>query len=105
FDFLQSTRRKFDAIVLDAFRGGRVASELLKDDFFALTKKRLRKGGAVFANIHLTIDADRAADHVAAQMCASFLNVRILDRPGKKHRNAIVMAGGGRAPTRSPLSI
>jgi spermidine synthase len=93
FDFLRSTRRKFEAIVLDAFRGGRVASELLTENFFALTKKRLRKGGVVFANIHLANDADRAADRVAAQMCTSFSQPRILDRPGKKHRNAIVMGG------------
>ena len=103
FKFLRSTRRKFDAIVLDAFRGGRVASELLTEDFFALTKKRLRKGGAVFANIHLASDADRAADRVAAQMRASFSNVRILDRQVKKHRNAIVMAGSIRGLKRPSL--
>ena len=95
-DFLRVTRRKFDAIVLDAFRGGRVASELLNENFFALTKKRLRKGGAVFANIHLVNDTDASADRVAAHMAASFSDVRILDRPRKKFRNAIVMAGGVR---------
>jgi predicted O-methyltransferase YrrM len=103
FDFLRSTRRKFDAIVLDAFRGGRVASELLNEDFFALTTKRLRKGGVIFANIHLANDADKSADRVAAQMAASFSDVRILDRLGKKHRNAIVMAGAVRGLKRPSL--
>jgi len=104
-DFLRVTRRKFDAIVLDAFRGGRIASELLSEAFFAQSKKRLRKSGAVFANIHLANDADQSADRVAAQMAASFSDVRILDRPGKKYRNAIVMTGAVRTLKRPPLLI
>ncbi len=103
FAFLRSTRRKFDAIVLDAFRGGDVASELLTEEFFAQAKKRLNKGGAVFVNLHIRSDADDAADGVAAHMAASFSTVRILDRPGKKYRNAIVMAGGVRALKAPPL--
>jgi spermidine synthase len=103
FKFLRSTRRKFDAVVLDAFRGGRVASELLAEDFFAQAKKRLRKGGVVFANMHLRNDGDTAADRVADRMAASFSDVRILDRPGKKHRNAIVMGGSVRGLKRPSL--
>ena len=102
-DFLRVTRRKFDAIVLDAFRGGQVASELLNENFFAVAKKRLNKDGAVLANIHLANDADESADRVAAHMAASFSDVRILDRPGKKYRNAIVMAGVVRKLKPPPL--
>jgi len=101
--FLRHTRRKFDAIVVDAFRGGRVASELLNAAFFSQAKKRLRKGGAVFANIHLKNDADTSADRVAVQMRAAFSNVRILDRPGKRFRNAIIMAGAVRGLKRPRL--
>jgi spermidine synthase len=103
FDFLRATRRKFDAIVLDAFRGGHVASELLSENFFAQARKRLRKGGAVFVNIHLKSDTDKTADRVASQMAANFADVRILDRPGKKYRNAIVMAGAVRGLKRPSL--
>lgn len=103
FDFLRATRRKFDAIVLDAFRGGRVASELLTEDVFAQAKKRLRKGGAIFVNIHLVTDKDKTADRVASQMAANFSEVRILDRPGKKYRNAIVMTGAVRTLKRPSL--
>jgi len=103
FDFLRTTRRKFDAIVLDAFRGGLVASELLSETFFAQAKKRLRKGGTVFANIHLKNDADKTADRVAAQMAAAFRDVRVLDRPGKRFRNATVMAGAVRGLRRPCL--
>ena len=62
--------------------------------FFA--RKRLRKGGAVFANIHVRNDEDHAAERAAARMAAAFGDVRILDRPGTKQRNAIVMAGAVR---------
>ena len=102
-DFLRTTRRTFDAIVLDAFRGGRVASELLTEAFFAQAKKRLHKGGAIFANIHLVNDKDKTADNVASQMGANFRDVRIIDRPGKKYRNAIVMAGAVRGLKRPSL--
>jgi 2-polyprenyl-3-methyl-5-hydroxy-6-metoxy-1,4-benzoquinol methylase len=103
FAFLRSTRRKFDAIVLDAFRGGEVASELLTEDFFAHAKKRLKKGGVVLANIHVKNDADASADRAAAQMAAAFAHVRILDRAGKKHRNATIMAGAVRGLKRPVL--
>ena len=103
FDFLRTTRRKFDAIVLDAFRGGEVASELLTEEFFAQAKKRLNKGGVVLANIHVKSDADTSAERVAAHMAATFANVRILDRPGKKHRNATIMAGAVRGLKRPAL--
>jgi spermidine synthase len=92
-DYLGSTRRMFDCIVLDAFHGGRVDEDLISELFFARAKKRLRKGGALFANIHVLRDSDPAADRVAARMASAFKDVRILDRPVTKQRNAIVMAG------------
>jgi predicted O-methyltransferase YrrM len=96
FEYLVSTRRMFDAIVLDAFHGGRMDEELLSEMFFARARKRLRKGGAVFANIHVLRDSDDAADRAAAGMASAFSDVRILDRPVTKQRNAIVMAGAVR---------
>jgi predicted O-methyltransferase YrrM len=92
-EYLGTTRRMFDAIVLDAFHGGQMDQELLSDLFFARARKRLRKGGALFANIHVLRDSDTAADRVAAGMASAFKDVRILDRPVTKQRNAIVMAG------------
>ncbi|HEY4266311.1 MAG TPA: methyltransferase domain-containing protein [Micropepsaceae bacterium] len=95
-DYLVSTRRMFDAVALDAFHGGRVDEDLISDVFFARTAKRLRKNGAVFANIHVLDDSDGAADRAAAHMAAAFSDVRILDRRRAKPRNAIVMAGAVR---------
>lgn len=95
-DYLSSTRRMFDVIVLDAFRGGELPEELISEMFFARARKRLRKSGALFANVHMLSDKDEAADRAAARMGHAFADVRILDRPGTKHRNAIVMAGAVR---------
>jgi spermidine synthase len=92
-EYLGSTRRMFDAIVLDAFHGGCMDEELTSEMCFARAAKRLRKGGAIFANIHVLRDSDPAADRVATRMATAFKHVRILDRPVTKQRNAIVMAG------------
>jgi spermidine synthase len=104
-EYLAATRRMFDAIVLDAFHGGRMDEELISEMFFARAARRLRKGGAVFANIHMLRDSDTAADRVAARMGATFKDVRILDRAVTKQRNAIVMAGAVRNLKKPALTM
>jgi spermidine synthase len=96
FDYLRGTRRKFDAIVVDAFHGGRFASELLSGAFFAQAAKRVRPSGAIFTNVHVARDSDSMPERVAQCMSAASKHVRILDRPGMKYRNAIVAAGAVR---------
>jgi spermidine synthase len=91
--YLVATRRSFDAVVLDAFHGGRIAEDFHDEDFFARVAKRLKPGGAVFANVHVTSDRDRTADRIAAAMSGPFGTVRILDRPRGRYRNAVVMTG------------
>jgi spermidine synthase len=93
WEFLFSGRRTFDAIVLDAFHGGRTPAEFFAGAFFAQARKRLKPDGAIFANVHVKDDRDDAADRMAARMTAVSRLVRILDAPGRKYRNAIVMAG------------
>jgi spermidine synthase len=93
FHYVLATRRKFDAIVVDAFHGGRIASNLMSEAFFSQAAKRLRTEGAIFTNVHVASDSDSMAERVA--MCMSVVPpaVRILDRPGGKYRNAIVASG------------
>jgi predicted O-methyltransferase YrrM len=95
-DFLSSTRRMFDAIVLDAFLGGELPEELISEIFFNRAHKRLRKDGAIFVNVHVTPNNSDAADRVAQRMAEVLSEVRILDRPKSKIRNAIIMAGAVR---------
>lgn len=97
FEYVRSARRKFDAIVVDAFHGGRIASELMSEAFFAQAAKRLRANGAIFTNVHVARDSDNMPERVARWMGAGSRHVRILDRPAAKFRNAIVAAGAVRS--------
>lgn len=91
--FLRNDTQTYDAIVLDAFRGEDIPSHLQTTDFFRLVRERLTPGGAVFANIRVGHDFDKAADCVAKSMRAVWTDVRVLDAVGICGRNAIVMAG------------
>jgi len=103
FDYVLTTRRKFDAIVVDAFHGGRVASKLLSEAFFAQAAKRLQAYGVIFVNVHVKSDSDSTVDRVACCISATSPNVLILDRPGTKYRNAIVASGAVRELKRPVL--
>lgn len=92
-EYVSGSRRLFDAVVLDAFHGGRMDEILMSADFLSACRKRLAPGGAVFVNVHVRNDGDEAADRMAAALRTQFRKVRILDRPRAKYRNAVVMAG------------
>lgn len=91
--FLLSEQGAFDAVVLDAFRGGFMPDHLTSSAFFTLVRPRLTSSGSIFVNVHVESDLDEAPDRMAAAMASAWANVRILDREGHPHRNAIVMAG------------
>jgi hypothetical protein len=56
-------------------------------------RARLAPGGAVFVNIILENDSDETATDIVDVMSDIFAEVRLLDTPGVRDRNAIVMAG------------
>ena len=91
--YLLSEKAVFDAVVLDAFRGGFMPDHLTSPTFFALVRPRLTALGRIFVNVHVENDLDDSPDQVAAAMTSAWPSVRILDREGYPHRNAIVMAG------------
>jgi len=93
-DFLVSEGGTFDAVVLDAFMAGNIPAHLKSSAFFSLVRQRLNPSGSVFVNVHVENDLDHASDRMAMEMAHVWPDVRILDREGSTHRNAIVMAGG-----------
>ena len=103
YEFLNSSRRRFDAIVLDAFHGDVIPDHVRSAAFFAAARARLSPRGAFFANVHMAHDRDMTADRMAADMRGPWRNVRILDRKGRRHRNAIVMGGNVRALSKPRL--
>jgi spermidine synthase len=93
FDYLRTTRERYDAIVLDAYVGDTMPEHLKSQAFFAAMQAALSEGGCVFANVHLLEDRDPDADTLGKALEAFWPKVRILDAMGQTNRNAIVTAG------------
>ncbi len=89
--FLLGCRARFDAIVVDAYWRGQVPAHLCTVEFFALARRRLRPGGAILFNAIMAHDGDPHADRIGASMAEAGLRVRMLDRLGEAHRNAVVL--------------
>jgi spermidine synthase len=92
-DHLLSHAERYDAIVLDAYDGDRAPAHLHAIGFLRLAAARLEPQGMFLANVHVEYDADMAADHLAHAASAAWPDVRLLDAPGFRNRNAVVAAG------------
>jgi len=104
--FLRASKKKFDAIVLDAYDGNRLPKGMRTPSFFKLVKSRLRpRRGMLFVNVVMRNDRDRHLDQVAAPMGKTWDKVRLLDAKGTSDRNAVAMAGAVRDLVRPTLTI
>jgi spermidine synthase len=92
-EYLESTSRSFDAIVLDAYHEGRIPSQFCDVAFAAIAGRRLNPGGVFLANVFLPHDLDDTADRYANMLRAHWSSVRLLDQKNASCRNAIVLAG------------
>ena len=101
--FLKRDRRKFDAIVLDAYRGSEMPEHLITPAFFASVKAHLAPGGIVLINLIVPDDDDPLPHEIGSRLKAVWRDVRLLDRPGWVQRNAILMAGRVKALRRPRL--
>lgn len=91
--FLKRDRRKFDAVVLDAYRGTEIPGHLITPAFFARVKAHLAPGGIVLINLIVPDDDDPLPHEIGSRLKTAWRNVRLLDRPQWVQRNAILMAG------------
>lgn len=92
--FLRRTKRKFDAIVLDAYDGDHIPAQLKSPGFFRLVKSRLTaKRGCFFVNVVMQNDRDSHLDRIGAGLEKVWPAVRLLDAPRTIDRNAVAMAG------------
>lgn len=66
--FLRRTKERYDAIVLDAYGGGRVPRHLVTASFFGLVRARLTRGGIFAMNVIVRDDDDRAADRIGYRL-------------------------------------
>jgi SAM-dependent methyltransferase len=92
FAFMRKTRRRFDAVVLDAFIGEDIPDHMRGETFYAAVERCLCPGGVALVNVCLAGRFDRAADRIAQEFSDHGWPVRLLDEPGGE-RNAIVLAG------------
>jgi SAM-dependent methyltransferase len=90
--FLRHTER-YDAIVLDAYTGGKVPAVFLKKSFFDLAKTRLKRGGIFLMNIIVGDDDDLTPDNILRLMQKTWRKTRLLDSDGWVDRNAVGLAG------------
>ncbi len=90
--YMQRTRAKFDAVIVDAFIGEKVPPQFMGDAFCAAAKRVTNNKGMVFVNVCLDSVRDTTADDLAERMKSHGWRTRLLDEPGPM-RNAIVVAG------------
>jgi spermidine synthase len=91
--FLERSTATYDAIVHDAYDAGEMPAHLAGADFFALIKRRLRRGGLLLVNAYTRDDHDPFARETSVNLRKVWRHVRMLDLPGRVNRNTIVMAG------------
>jgi predicted membrane-bound spermidine synthase len=94
--FIERSKARFDAIVVDAYFRGTAPAHLCTMEFFARARRRLRPGGRILFNAIAGNDRDPHPDRIASGMIEAGLPVRILDTLGETHRNAIIVGGEGR---------
>src|SRR3954447_176605 len=73
--FLRATRRRFDVIVVDAYRQPYIPFYLTSKEFFALARARLRPGGVVVVNVGHPEGSRRLEQVLGATMAATFAHV------------------------------
>lgn len=92
--WLKRHRRRFDAIVLDAFGPHGMPDAFMQGSFFRLAKARLKQRGGLFLmNVIVDDDADPTPDDLVRLMRRHWRGVRLLDTDGWVDRNAVIAAG------------
>jgi hypothetical protein len=66
--FLRSTKKRYDLIVVDAYRPPYVPFYLATREFFHLARSRLAPGGAIVLNVAATPDDHRLAEGVSGTL-------------------------------------
>src|SRR6476469_9309737 len=70
--FLRRTKKRYDLIIVDAYRPPYVPFYLATQEFFRLARSRLAPGGAIVLNVGSTPDDHRLADGVSGTLATEF---------------------------------
>lgn len=102
--YMNKTRMRFDAVVIDAFVGEKIPPHMRSTELFTAARRCLRKDGLVLVNVCLSHKKDRTADIMARGFLAAGWPTRLLDGRGPQ-RNAIVLAGAVKGLRRPGVSM
>jgi len=91
--FLRRSPQRFDAIALDAYDGDKIPAQFTTPAFFALARRKLKRGGVFAMNVIVADDTDPTPDRLGRTAQRSFTQVRLLDSDGWIDRNAVLIAG------------
>ena len=92
--YLRANRRRYDAIILDAFGEAGMPAAFLEPAFFKLARSRLKPRVSLFLmNVIVDDDDDRTPDILVRAMHSHWGRVRLLDTDGWVDRNAVIAAG------------
>ena len=95
--YLLREKRRFDAIVLDAYSSQEIPKQFLTAAFFDLAKSRLHARSALFLmNVIVANDDDLKAERLTRTMHKVWRQIRLLDSKGWENRNAVIAAGSVR---------
>lgn len=94
FRFLQRSRRRYDAIVVDAYIGGDAPPQLSSADFLGLARRRLRRSGCILFNVAWGRDTAGCAQALAARVADAGLEAQLLE-PRESDANTIVIGTAG----------
>jgi len=90
--FMQKTRTRYDAVIIDAFVGEKIPKQFTGDVFCNAVRRCLRPDGALYINVCLEDKADLTADKLAHRLKDHGFPVKLHDQRGTA-RNAVIAAG------------
>ncbi len=97
--YIETTKKAYDLIFFDLFKGESQPPHVLTVESFKRAKSLLNKGGFIIVNFHgfLSDEVGRPGRSVYATLEASGLDTRILTTPGKEEdRNTLFIATLGK---------
>jgi spermidine synthase len=90
--YLRTTRKHYDAIVVDVFGSNNAVPGLFRTEkFFQQVQNVLTPKGIMVMNVITANDKDNRADDIARNAQAAGIDVTLFDWPGEKDRNTILI--------------
>lgn len=92
--YLRTTRKKYDAVVVDVFDSHNNVPHLFKTRaFFQQVSNILSPSGIMVMNVITRDDTDRHMDQIGRDAEKSGMEVTLFDWPGEKDRNSLIIGG------------